>query len=154
MNTSLGSGLLLPPPAKQPEDLVDMTSMVDIVFFLLIFFLVTSLQAMESTMEMPPPKSADGASARPADQGDHSDYIQVRIEDDDSIWVDDVQAFSDVDLRIRLKHAKGDGAHGDGVFLLGDADASHGAAVRVLDACADTNLPNVLFAIHDKEAEQ
>ena len=37
---------------KQPvfEDLVDMTAMVDIVFFLLIFFMVTSMQGLYSAI--------------------------------------------------------------------------------------------------------
>ena len=35
---------------RRPEhkDLIDMTAMVDIVFFLLIFFLVTSMQSIEA----------------------------------------------------------------------------------------------------------
>jgi len=145
-------GLALPSSAKLPEDLVDMTAMVDIVFFLLIFFLITSTQPVESTMDMPPPKPEGSAAAtQVADQSDHADYIQVRIEDDDSIWVEESQSFSDVDLRIRLKQARDDGTHGEGVFVLGDADASHGAAVKVFDACADVNLPNVMLSVQDKE---
>ena len=146
--------LNVPPVATYPEDLVDMTAMVDIVFFMLIFFMITSTQPVEATMDMPPPKAEGSAAATQAvDQGDHADFIQVRIEDDDSIWVDDAQAFSEVDLRIRLKQARDDGAHGEGVFVMGDADASHGAAVKVFDACADSNLPNVLFSVQDKVAE-
>src|SRR4026208_770515 len=126
-------GLALPAAPKQPEDLVDMTAMVD-----MIFFLITSTQPVESTMDMPPPKAEGSASAtQVADQGDHADFIQVRIEDDDSIWGDDEQTFSEVDLRVRLKQARDDGTHGEGVFVMGDADASHGAAVKVFDACAD-----------------
>jgi hypothetical protein len=43
------------PPSKNAhdEDLIDMTAMVDIVFFILIFFLVTSLQALQSVLNMP-----------------------------------------------------------------------------------------------------
>ena len=148
-------GLALPAPAKQPEDLVDMTAMVDIVFFLLIFFLITSTQPVESTMDMPPPKAEGSASATQAvDQGDHADFIQVEIEDDDSIWVEREQTFSEVDLRVRLKQARDDGTHGAGVFVTGNADASHGAAVKVFDACADCDLPNVLFTVQDKVGEQ
>ncbi len=44
---------------KRPvfEDLVDMTAMVDIVFFLLIFFMVTSMQGLYSAIAIPPPRS-------------------------------------------------------------------------------------------------
>ena len=147
------SGFALRPPAKLPEDLVDMTAMVDIVFFMLIFFMITSTQPVESTMDMPPPKQEGSAAASQAsEQADHSDFIQVRIEDDDSIWVDEEQAFNESDLRVRLKQARDDGTHGEGVFVTGDADASHGAAVKVFDACADANLANVMFSVIDKDA--
>ena len=135
-------GLALPPPAGQAEDLVDMTAMVDIVFFLLIFFLVTSTQPVESTMDMPPPKAEGSAAATTsADQSDHADFIQVRIEEDDSIWVDDEQAFSEVDLRVRLKQARDDGTHGEGVFVMGDADFDGWPDIFV--ACDST--PSVLY---------
>ena len=48
---------LIPPHRPHPDDLIDMTAMVDIVFFLLIFFLVTSLQALESVMNLPTAKA-------------------------------------------------------------------------------------------------
>ena len=145
-------GLLLPPPAKQPEDLIDMTSMVDIVFFLLIFFLVTSMQALESVMDMPPPKAATGMAGTTRSLADlASENIQVKIEDDNSIWVEDTQTFTEADLRIRLKQAHEDMPTASGVLVTGNADASHGAAVMVFDACADANLGNVLFAVEDSE---
>ncbi len=37
------------------EDLVDMTAMVDIVFFVLIFFMVTSMQGVFSSISLPAP---------------------------------------------------------------------------------------------------
>ena len=52
-------------PVKPPAgDLIDMTAMVDIVFFLLIFFLVTSIQSLEAVMNLPTPQT--DASAAPA----------------------------------------------------------------------------------------
>ena len=50
------------------EDLIDMTAMVDIVFFLLIFFLVTSMQSIEAVINLPAPqasKRADNVQAVP-----------------------------------------------------------------------------------------
>ena len=40
-------------PSIDHEDLIDMTAMVDIVFFLLIFFLVTSMQSLDSASPLP-----------------------------------------------------------------------------------------------------
>src|SRR5438876_196830 len=46
--TAADHPLLLMPHRTQHRDLIDMTAMVDIVFFLLIFFLVTSMQSIEA----------------------------------------------------------------------------------------------------------
>ena len=48
------------PSTGKHEDLIDMTAMVDIVFFLLIFFLVTSMQSLESVINLPAPQTPSG----------------------------------------------------------------------------------------------
>ncbi len=48
------------------EDLVDMTAMVDIVFFLLIFFMITTASGFLSCIAMPPPKQDGSATPRAA----------------------------------------------------------------------------------------
>jgi biopolymer transport protein ExbD len=146
--------LLLPPAMKHPEDLIDMTSMVDIVFFVLIFFMATSMQALESVMDMPPPRpqiSAAGSARSLADYVAQSDSIEVKIEADDSIWVDGIQTTDEMDLRAQLRHIRDTGSESAAVIVLGDADASHGAAVTVFDACADVNLDNIRFGVQEKE---
>jgi DNA-directed RNA polymerase subunit RPC12/RpoP len=45
--------LLLMGRRPEHKDLIDMTAMVDIVFFLLIFFLVTSMQSIEAVIGIP-----------------------------------------------------------------------------------------------------
>lgn len=149
--------LLLPPALKHPEDLIDMTSMVDIVFFVLIFFMATSMQALESVMDMPPPRpqiSAAGSARSLADYIAQSDSIEVKIEADDSIWVDGIQTADETDLRAQLRHIRDTSAESAPVIVLGDADASHGAAVIVFDACADVNLDNIRFGVQDKEGSE
>ena len=124
---------MLPPHRPHPDDLIDMTAMVDIVFFLLIFFLVTSLQALESVMNLPTPQSAGtGVSAgrTTAELENDPNFITVRIEEDDSIWVEDTQVFNDQDLNVRLRAARQAADGPRSLLVVGDADASHGAAVR------------------------
>ena len=141
------------PPAKHPEDLIDMTAMVDIVFFLLIFFLVTSLQALEAVMNMPTPQqtSETGAKVRSvADYENDPNYIVVQIEDDDSIWVEDTQVFNDQDLRSRLRAARDAGDRPRSLLVIGDADASHAAAVRVFDAGAGAQVAGISFLVQEQ----
>jgi len=144
---------LLPPHRPHPDDLIDMTAMVDIVFFLLIFFLVTSLQALESVMNMPTPQSAGpGVSAGKtlADLENDPNYITVRIEDDDSIWVEDTQVFNDQDLNIRLRAARKAADGPRSLLVIGDPDASHGAAVRVFDAGAGAGVNGISLLVQEK----
>jgi biopolymer transport protein ExbD len=144
---------LILPPQSHPEDLIDMTAMVDIVFFLLIFFMVTSLQALEAVMNMPTPQSAEGGAASSrsvADLENDPNYITVRIEDDDSIWVEDTQVFNDQELAMRLRAARRESEGSRSLLVIGDADASHGAAVRVFDAGAGAGVNGISLVVQEK----
>lgn len=138
---------------KMPEDLIDMTAMVDIVFFLLIFFLVTSIQVIEATIEMPSPRPPEGATGKVktiTDYEDDPDFIIVRIEEDDSIWVEDTQTFGDQELRVKLRNAKDASDKPRGVLIVGDADATQDAAVRAFDACADAGIEGISFTVQEE----
>jgi len=144
---------LILPHRPHPEDLIDMTAMVDIVFFLLIFFLVTSLQALEAVMNLPTPQSAESGvstSKSVADLENDPNYITVRIEDDDSIWVEDTQVFNDQDLALRLRAARKESDGPRSLLVIGDADASHGAAVRVFDAGAGAGVNGISLVVQEK----
>jgi biopolymer transport protein ExbD len=144
---------LILPPQSHPEDLIDMTAMVDIVFFLLIFFMVTSLQALEAVMNMPTPQSAEGGAASSrsvADLENDPNYITVRIEDDDSIWVEDTQVFNDHELLRQLRMARRESEGPRSLLVIGDADASHGAAVRVFDAGAGAGVNGISLVVQEK----
>ena len=144
--------LVLPPQSHQ-EDLIDMTAMVDIVFFLLIFFMVTSLQAIEAVMNLPTPQSAEGGvstSRSVADLENDPSYITVRIEDDDSIWVEDTQVFNDQELARRLRTARKESDGPRSLLVIGDADASHGSAVRVFDAGAGAGVNSISLIVQEK----
>jgi biopolymer transport protein ExbD len=144
---------LLLPQRPHPEDLIDMTAMVDIVFFLLIFFLVTSLQALEAVMNLPTPQSAEGGvstSKSITDLENDPNFITVRIEDDDSIWVEDTQVFNDQDLALRLRAARKEADGPRSLLVIGDADASHGAAVRVFDAGAGAGVNGISLVVQEK----
>jgi biopolymer transport protein ExbD len=141
---------LVLPTKGHPEDLIDMTAMVDIVFFLLIFFLVTSLAALESVMNMPVPQASEGGVSTGrsmADLENDPNMITVRIEDDDSIWVEDAQVFNDQELALKLRTARQEGPRS--LLVIGDADASHGAAVRVFDAGAGAGVNGISLIVQE-----
>src|SRR5437660_1336844 len=83
--TAADHPLLLMPRRTQHKDLIDMTAMVDIVFFLLIFFLVTSMQSIEAVINLPAPQppasAADSVQAVP-DPSNDSNFVIVSIDAD------------------------------------------------------------------------
>lgn len=141
------------PPVQQDHDLIDMTAMVDIVFFLLIFFLVTSMQAIEAVLPMPKPEqSVANAKAQSTAQLLENPYtVVITIEEDDSILVDEVKVFGDTELLVALRELRKQSPAEPSVVIMGSPDATHGAAVRVLDACATAQLTNVRLLVDADE---
>jgi biopolymer transport protein ExbD len=144
--------LLMRPFANHQENLVDMTAMVDIVFFLLIFFLVTSLQSVESVINLPSPQAADsgaGSERTATDVTNDPKYLVVTIDDDDTVWVGDEKVLGEAALRAKLREVKKADSSKTGMLVVGDADASHGTLVMVLDAGADTGMQDLLFSVRE-----
>jgi biopolymer transport protein ExbD len=144
-------GLLVSSGSEHDEDLIDMTAMVDIVFFLLIFFMVTSLSAVESVIGLPPPQkktSAPVAQATPDLASDPS-FIAVTIEADDTVWVEDEQVFGSQSLRVKLRDLRNRDFQPTGMMITCDPMASHGTAVMVLDSGADVGMDDMRLAVTD-----
>ncbi len=140
--------------SQLPLDLVDMTAMVDIVFFLLIFFLVTSMQGVCASIGMPTPDpqkvSTKGAKTI-ADFEKDSDYLIVRIDQDNSVWIQDQEIPSDQELRVKLRELFDGPQAPRRMLVLGNGDAYHATVVRVLDAGNSVGIDDVRLAL-DEEA--
>jgi biopolymer transport protein ExbD len=142
--------LLVRPVKRRSEDLIDMTAMVDIVFFLLIFFMVTSMQSLEAVIGLPTPQAQASATANVADFANDPNYITVTIYEDDAVWVEDQEVFGAQDLRTRLRAARKDDELLTGMLVVGSPDASHGTFVTVRDAGADAGLSELMFSVPDE----
>lgn len=136
---------------KPHEDLIDMTPMVDIVFFLLIFFLTTTLTAVTAVMNLPKPAKATegGGSSSVSDLTEDKDSLMVKIHEDDTFWIEDEQFFSDQDLRIRIRSATAEAGRPLALIVVGNSDASYGAAIRVIDAGADAKVGSVSLLVQE-----
>jgi biopolymer transport protein ExbD len=146
--------LLFPSKHGKHEDLIDMTAMVDIVFFLLIFFLVTSLQSLESVINLPAPQASSPTGVRTAsDFADDPAYVTVTIEEGDRLWVEEEEAIGEQDLRAKLRAAKQKIADCRGMLVTGSPEASHGTFVMVVDAGADAGLQELLFSVPEDAAD-
>lgn len=144
------------PPAKKldVEELIDMTAMVDIVFFLLIFFLVTSMHTLDSTIPMPTPDPQKGAAKEPqtvaAIDADDS-YVVVRIDKNDKITVEGAEVRSERDLLFKLRDLRLAASRPEKLLVIGHGDATHGTAVMILDAGRELGMDQVKLTVQDEE---
>ena len=141
------------PKRMAVEDLVDMTAMVDIVFFVLIFFMVTSMEGVYSSIKMPVPDSQKTVSSvrrSVSDFESDKEYVIVRIDRDNTVWLNDTEIPSEQELLVRLREAR-KGASGPGrMLVLGNSEAKHGTVVMVLDAGSDVGMEDVQLAVDDE----
>jgi biopolymer transport protein ExbD len=157
------AGPLMPSRPKPPdhEDLIDMTAMVDIVFFLLIFFMVASLAAQQASIKVPSPEPSDKPSTAPvanrsiADYESDEDYVIVRIDSDNLVWVEDLETRTPADLAVRLRdELSGRGSNPDGahkMLVVAHGSAHHGTGVMVLDTGHEVGMEEVRLKVVDEE---
>lgn len=135
------------------EELVDMTAMVDIVFFLLIFFMMTTMQNVSASIETPGPDpdklAAKGQSVSAME--DDSSAVKIRIAADNSIQFDGERVGGEQELRSRLSAAFPGGGSSKKLFVMGHGDAFHGTVVMVLDAAHSNGIQDIRLAVVDEE---
>lgn len=123
---------------------IDLTPMLDVVFIMLIFFIVTASFVKESTIELNVPENQEN-NAPPDDE---NKPILVTVTANDEIWMDqrrvDVRA---VRANIARVHAELPKAP---VIIKADAKSSAKTFVAVADAAREANIYNVILARPDK----
>lgn len=137
------------------EELVDMTAMVDIVFFLLIFFLVTSLEGLQSAIAVPSPDpqkaAGQGKAAAAATTAVEDDSSIVRVDRFDAIWIDGAECRGSQEVTIKLRELHDGPAPPSRLEVLCAGEATHGAAVTVLDAAQHVGFVDLHVALDHEE---
>jgi biopolymer transport protein ExbD len=109
---------------REAEQGVDLTPMLDIVFILLIFFIVTTSFVREAGVEVNRPQAASA-------QKQAATSIYVAVTPEGEIWVDRrpvrLAGLRAAVARIRLENPEATGV------IQADADARHGLVVAVMD---------------------
>jgi biopolymer transport protein ExbD len=150
------ASLMGPKKDLSNEEWIDMTAMVDIVFFLLIFFLVTSLVAHQAAIQFPTPEnrkentSAATSAKSVADFEKDNEFVIVRIDAEDTVWVDDSTAPSAQEIVSKLRNAGGAGSAAR-VLVLAHGESHYGASVMVLDAAQEAGIQDIRLAVQDDE---
>ncbi|MCG9759728.1 MULTISPECIES: ExbD/TolR family protein [Pseudoalteromonas] len=110
---------------REEEDAaVDMTPMLDIVFIMLIFFIVTTSFVKEAGIEVNKPKAAQAQKTKNAN-------IFIAIRENGEIWMDKRQV--DVErVSANLESLMAEQPT-DVVIIQADKGAKHGVVVKVMD---------------------
>lgn len=121
----------------EDESEVNLTPMLDVVFIMLIFFIVTASFVKESGIDINRP---DAQTAEKKEQGN----ILVAISPNGQIWIDkrqvDVRA-----LRANIERLKAENPQG-AVVIQADKDSKNGLLVKVMDAARQAGIQNVSIA--------
>ena len=123
-------------PAEE-ENEINMTPMLDVVFIMLIFFIVTTSFVKESGVSVNRPTAA---SAKVVQKGN----IIVAIKPDGEIWIDkraiDLRA---VKANIQRLYAQNPQSS---VVIVSDKEAKTGILVKVMDQIRQAGVQNVSIA--------
>lgn len=132
---------VLPHRHDDEEEGIDLTAMVDIVFFLLIFFMVTSTISLQASIPLPTPESEAASKGKPVETVEQNEGVVVRIDKDDSIWVNESEAKTRQELLAKLREAK-EGNSG-GLTVMASGDAHEENVVMALDAGTIEGFENI-----------
>jgi len=118
---------------------VDMTSMVDVTFLLLIFFMVTAAFSLQRSLEIPPPDSDKESQAmeQVVQNPQDNNSVIARITKENTVWVEDREIPSRQELLAVLRdltNPQGQLPPVTTMLVLADAYARHETVVMVLDA--------------------
>ncbi|MBT5767501.1 biopolymer transporter ExbD [Emcibacteraceae bacterium] len=124
--------------AKNQDDAaIDMTPMLDIVFIMLIFFIVTASFLKEAGIEVDRP---EGRSGQPQEKAN----IMIAITSDDEVWMEkrrvDVRA-----VRANVERLKAENPEGT-IVIQADEESSTGIVAEIMDSLNQAGFTDHVLA--------
>lgn len=134
----------LEPAGADEEPAMLMTSMIDVIFIVLAFFVcVSEVKKGKLDVEVPPVSEADTE----ASDGGDKEPIVVEVTGDDRIFVGGEQVKNEDELAIRLAQAVERVGADAPVHLSGDKNAKNGTMMRVVSQLSKAGLTRIEFAV-------
>ncbi|GAB3092830.1 biopolymer transporter ExbD [Aestuariicella hydrocarbonica] len=124
--------------AEEDSSEIDLTPMLDVVFIMLIFFIVTASFVKESTIDVNMPENQENP---PPPTDDDTSAIVVKVLANDEIWMEERRVdIRSVRANIERIHAEKPQAP---VVVKADANSTAKIFVAVADAAREANVYNV-----------
>jgi biopolymer transport protein ExbD len=119
------------------ESTVDITPMLDVVFIMLIFFIVTATFIKEAGIDVDKPEAATAVVQEKAS-------ILIAIDAKDQVWINrrqvDVRSVRSIVERLHAENPKGT------VVIQADRDSRNDMLVKVMDASRRAGVYNIALA--------
>ena len=136
------------------EDELDMTPMVDVVFLLLIFFMVTASFTLQKSIQQPP-LSTEEPSTNVEEQEDEDQYVEVIIDQFNTYRLtskeeEELEAPSDQEMRTRLRDMIGS-SNAKRVIITAHGDAWHEKVVTAWDAAIDNDIADIVIRLSEED---
>lgn len=124
--------------ADSDEAVLDLTPMLDVVFIMLIFFIVTATFVKEAGVQVTRPEASTAAE-------EPSISMVVGITSDGDVWMDG----REIDLnavRITVERLRAENPRGT-VIIQADVDSESGVLLEVVDQVRQAGAPYKIAAI-------
>ena len=125
---------LMKKKAQEEAGEIDLTPMLDVVFILLIFFIVTSVFVTEAGIEVTKPEASTADDTA-------GDLILIAIGEGGDIWIDGEQIDPRF-IRSRFELRLAD-APNSSVIIQADRESNNEQVMLILRAAREANIANV-----------
>lgn len=123
------------------EAQVDLTPMLDVVFILLIFFIVTAVFLDEQALELEPPPPANDNPTEPVP------VIVIRVDADNLVFVNN--RISDIgSVRANIERLRAETPN-SAVIIQAHPEAKNGIIIRIRDQAASAQIEKVNLILSD-----
>ncbi len=135
-------------PGTEDEPEINLTPLIDVVFLLLIFFMVSTTFEHQSRIQIDLPE----ATADATEQED--DKLEILIDAQGRYFIGDQQVINSELKTLKTAISKAVGNRGElPVTIRADANTPHQAVIRVLDASSQLGLTHISLATSKIEDE-
>jgi biopolymer transport protein ExbD len=133
---------------RRPDVVIDLTSLIDVVFLLLIFFMVSTTFVRQTKLVVNLPE----AKGQLADE--QPEIVQVTITADGAYAIDDrTLVNNELPTLIRALAEVTRGDQSRRVIITADANATHQAVVRAMDAAGQVGLVHLSITTRSPDTQ-
>lgn len=123
---------------EEEDAAIDMTPMLDIVFIMLIFFIVTTVFVKQAGMDVNKPEGDTAVKFKNAN-------IFIAITEDGRVWIDRREIALET-VRANMESLLLEQPT-DAVFIQADEKAKHGVVIEVMDQVKASGIDRVAIAV-------